>query len=355
MKEHRITYFDYLRVFAVISVVILHIACEHWGTLDTRSMEWQTLNFYDSIVRWGVPVFLMISGALFLDRKPDTKLIYSKYIPRMFLAYCVWSAFYATVLPLVTHLTDPEYPISYSSIITGTIRGHFHLWFIPMIIGIYMCIPLLQPITANHEIRRYFLLLSFLFAFVIPQCITLTHDFIGSPLSSVASAFSTFISNMNMQFVMGYSFYFVLGHELHHLELTCRHRKIIYVLGFLGFASTVLLDALIAWRTQAPCQTYYGNFTVNVAFEAIFVFLLFRYMSFPHPALNKFFSRLSQYSFGAYLIHIFFRDVLAGMGLDTLTFHPAISVPVKSILVAFLSFTLSFLLNKLPILNRWIV
>lgn len=355
MKEHRVTYFDYLRVLAVISVVILHVACEHWGTLDTRSMEWQTLNFYDSIVRWGVPVFLMISGALFLDRKPGIKLLYSKYIPRMLLAYCVWSAFYAIALPLVTRLTDPEYPLSCSSIITGTIRGHFHLWFIPMIIGIYMCLPLLQQIASHKELKRYFLFLSFLFAFVIPQCIALTHDFIGGPFSSVISAFSAFISNMNMQFVLGYSFYFVLGHEIHHLELTLRQRNIIYVLGVLGFASTVLLDALVAWHTQTPCQTYYGNFTVNVAFEAISVFLLCKYISFPHPTFNNFFSLLSQHSFGAYLVHIFFRDVLAVMGLDTLTFAPVISVPVKSALVVFLSFIFSYILNKIPVLNKWIV
>ena len=355
MKEHRIIYFDYLRVFAVISVVILHVACEHWGTLDTRSTQWQTLNFYDSIVRWGVPVFLMISGALFLDRKPNIQLLYSKYIPRMALAYCVWSAFYAVTAPWVARLTDSESLLSVPSIITGTIRGHFHLWFIPMIIGIYLCLPLLQPITASKELRQYFLILSFLFAFVIPQFIHLIHDFIGDPFSSVASAFNGFISNMNMQFVLGYSFYFVLGYELHHLELTRRHRKIIYMLGFLGFASTILLDAIVAWRTQTPCQTYYGNFTVNVAFEAISVFLLFKYFSFSHHSLNRFFALLSQCSFGAYLVHIFFRDVLAGIGLDTLTFAPVISVPVKSALVVLLSFVLSFTLNKIPVLNRWIV
>ena len=355
MKEKRVTYFDYLRVFAVISVVVLHVACEHWGTLDARSIQWQTLNFYDSIVRWGVPVFLMISGALFLDRKPGIKPLYSKYIPRMTVAYCIWSAFYTIALPLATRSTDPEAPLSLLRVITGIIRGHFHLWFIPMIIGIYMCLPLLQQITAQQQLKRYFLLLSFLFAFVIPQCITLTHDFIGGPLSSAVSAFSGFLSNMNMQLVLGYSFYFVLGHELHHLELTRGQRRSIYALGFCGFASTVLLDAVIAWRTQTPCQTYYGNFTVNVAFEAIFVFILCKYMSFPHPTLNRFFSLLSQYCFGAYLIHIFFRDGLAVAGLDTLTFAPVISVPVKTALVVLLSFSLSFILNKIPVLNRWMV
>ena len=48
------------------AVMILHVAASKWGETDVDSVEWCAMNFYDSIVRWVVPVFVMISGALFL-------------------------------------------------------------------------------------------------------------------------------------------------------------------------------------------------------------------------------------------------------------------------------------------------
>ena len=69
MKEYeRNTAYDYLRVLASFGVIILHIAAKKFLSLSVYSNEWQVLNFYDSIVRWTVPVFVMISGALFLNR-----------------------------------------------------------------------------------------------------------------------------------------------------------------------------------------------------------------------------------------------------------------------------------------------
>lgn len=93
--EDRTVYFDYLRVFATFSVIILHLSAQNWFTTDVNGFEWQVFNFYDSIVRWGVPVFVMISGALFLDREIATKTIYSRYVLRLLSSFVIWSAAYA--------------------------------------------------------------------------------------------------------------------------------------------------------------------------------------------------------------------------------------------------------------------
>lgn len=48
----------------------------------------------DSGVRWAVPAFLMISGAVFLEKSIVIKDILRKYIFRIALAYAFWSAVY---------------------------------------------------------------------------------------------------------------------------------------------------------------------------------------------------------------------------------------------------------------------
>ena len=77
MKEfERNSAYDYLRILASFCVIILHLASQKINFINVYSKEWQVLNFYDSIVRWTVPVFAMISGALFLSKEISLKKIY---------------------------------------------------------------------------------------------------------------------------------------------------------------------------------------------------------------------------------------------------------------------------------------
>jgi len=49
MKKERIVFLDYLRVFAIIAVIILHVVANDWYGLKVREFNWNVLNVYDSI------------------------------------------------------------------------------------------------------------------------------------------------------------------------------------------------------------------------------------------------------------------------------------------------------------------
>lgn len=88
--KHRTIYLDHLRVLATTAVMMVHVSASNWYSTDVNGYDWKVFNLYDSIVRWGVPVFIMISGALFLNRDDITvKIIYSKYVFRMAVAYMI--------------------------------------------------------------------------------------------------------------------------------------------------------------------------------------------------------------------------------------------------------------------------
>lgn len=93
-QTERTVYLDYLRVLATFAVMIIHISSVNWYSTDVNGYDWQVLNFYDSIVRWGVPIFVMISGSIFLNREIYMKRIYSKNILRLVVAFVVWSTFH---------------------------------------------------------------------------------------------------------------------------------------------------------------------------------------------------------------------------------------------------------------------
>ena len=76
MESKRIIYFDYLRAIAVFSVIVLHVAAQNWHNADTNTFEWNVFNIYDGVSRWAVPIFVMISGALFLGRDYSLDTLY---------------------------------------------------------------------------------------------------------------------------------------------------------------------------------------------------------------------------------------------------------------------------------------
>ena len=87
MERKRIAYLDSLRVVAILAVIMIHVAAQNWYSQDVNSAAWKAFNFYDSISRWSVPAFVMISGALMLDKDISIKKLYTQKIPRLLIAF----------------------------------------------------------------------------------------------------------------------------------------------------------------------------------------------------------------------------------------------------------------------------
>lgn len=85
--ENRLLYLDILRIMAMFAVIILHISGQYWDEMEMFTYEWNILNIYDSCVRWSVPIFAMISGALFLGKDKTIKDILCKNTPRIVSAF----------------------------------------------------------------------------------------------------------------------------------------------------------------------------------------------------------------------------------------------------------------------------
>jgi len=120
-KGERLVYLDYMRVLATFCVVLLHVSASNWMVADVYSSAWGVFNTYNAATRWGVAVFVMISGALFLPRQIDTKTLYRKYILKLVGVYFIWAAFYAFANPAIYKLFGKPIGFSAQGFITGTI------------------------------------------------------------------------------------------------------------------------------------------------------------------------------------------------------------------------------------------
>jgi surface polysaccharide O-acyltransferase-like enzyme len=88
---------DKARIFAVFAVIVLHVsAIVVVGIKDFYDLQWWFGNIYDSMVRWCVPVFVMISGALLLSeaKTESISIFYKKRILRLLTPTLFWSLFF---------------------------------------------------------------------------------------------------------------------------------------------------------------------------------------------------------------------------------------------------------------------
>lgn len=359
MKEKslkdRVIYYDYLRVWATIAVMMIHVSASNWYGADINGNDWKIFNFYGGIVRWAVPVFVMISGALFLGQEEiSIKQIYKKYVPRMIVAYFAWSFIYylfegEAVIQQFVSLFRP----GKTERIISIMKGHYHLWFILMIAGIYICLPIIKQIVKNEKVSSYFLIISFVFWFLIPEYVTIVNDFGGEKFVEITNVIYGRIDALSLGFIKNYVFYFILGYKLSRVVFEKKTKIWIYILGIIGFAFTVIMDYVVSVKAQGLRQTYYDNNCVNVLLEAVFVFELFKNIPFKKNGFYKVVVYLSKWSFGAYLVHDLVLSRLKIKGIHTLSFNPILATPVMVGLVFVISFSISAIINLIPGVRKY--
>ena len=203
---------------------------------------------------------------------------------------------------------------------------------------------------------KYFILLSFVFVFALPQIVKMTDDFLPKGIQTYVSMLNEHMNSISPKLVLGYTIYFVLGYYLESINLSKRQRGIIYLLGVIGFTSTIVLSAITSIKWHTPNEYYYGYFTINVLLESIAVYVWFKNNVKRYRYFENIIVLLSKYSYGAYLIHILILDQLEEIfGLNTLTFNPVFSVPIIGVIVFVVSFVGSAIFNNLPILKKYVV
>ena len=276
----------------------------------------------------GVPLFVMISGVLFLDpeRNYNLKKLYSKNIKRMSIAFLLWSPFYG--------LTSCVFKSAeLKDILIRIVTGHVHLWFLFMIIGLYMIVPFLREITKSKFMRNYFLLLALIFASVIPQSISIIAE--HSP--EISEILRTVLNKFYFHFVLGYTGYFVLGYALDQVEISRKFEAVIY---FAGLVSIIFFG------------TTYGAFSLNSVIICVAIFILCK-KHFPKGIKSaQILKFISGYCFGIYLSHPLFIGILKYFGITSLRFNLYISIPTIAILVFIISFVFSVICKKIPVLEN---
>ena len=148
----------------------------------------------------------------------------------------------------------------------------------------------------------------------------------------------------------------MLGHFLHNNELGRRTRIVIYILAAVSLIFTITATSVWSVSTQVARAELYEYLLPNTFFVSTAVFLIFKNIKFTmSETCQNIICRLSALSFGMYLVHDFVNIAMVDMGIIAVRFNPLITVPVISMGVFACSFVIIFIVNKIPVINKWIM
>ena len=143
-------FLDVLRVLATCAVVLMHVLTGATDVTDASIVpEYRSLLLsVMDLVTWCVPIFLLISGYLFLN--PERTLTYTvmikKYCRRIALAILLFGVPYAASELVVAERTFRIRMIPEA--LKMTLMGHTwsHMWYLYLILFLYLITPLLKKV-----------------------------------------------------------------------------------------------------------------------------------------------------------------------------------------------------------------
>lgn len=143
-REQRNTSFDLIRTIAIIFVICIH----SMGTLNEIPRNNITLNLiisiYNCIIYSGVPLFVMLSGALLLEKEERVILFFRKRFQRVLIPFIIWSLI-VFILQMITEKKDFQLELLedfFSKLFFDGVHGIY--WYIYMLLGLYILTPVLR-------------------------------------------------------------------------------------------------------------------------------------------------------------------------------------------------------------------
>ena len=346
VKTRKLQY-DILRVLAAFSVVMLHSAAQFWYDLEIKSTEWIIANSYDALFRFGVPVFVMISGAIFLDTEYvlDVKRLYKHNVLRLVVLYVIWSVVYG----LYDARNWDWSEAGAKAILKEMLNGRYHLWFIPMIVGIYVLLPVLKS-WIDHTKQKtieYFLGLFFVLQICSETIRALTLNDELHYILDLGKA----------EMVCGYIGYFVLGYYLVHIGISKKAKKLLYALVVPSMVANVVLGFWLAWRVNERVAFIYDSFGIFtfILSVALFVFICEKgkKASFGTKS-GKILKELSADTLGIYVMHVGLMEFTKGRGFHCMMISNIVGIPLYALLCFVICALAAAVLRRIPFVGRFL-
>lgn len=333
---NRIKYVDTLKFVAIFSIVALHIT----GLFSSQTIFHNiTFENFKEIFRFAVPLFLMITGMLTLNREIELKKFFQKKIIRL----C--------------------YPLLFFFIIACLI-GLYRLdlffnkfWYCWMVLGVFLAIPLINIFVKNvNETELKYTISLFL---------------ISSLIYTLASLMKYQIS-LDLYFFIGPISYLLLGYYLSIKEFKLSPNIIVII----SLAIFILICYLkmhfhndfLYLHNHNPVHSLL-NLSFMQIIQSASIFVLFKYLYectngisgiikriLEQRIINGFIISVSRSSYGIYMFHLIILSAFITPTLSKYHFSQGISTTIAYFIITvgllLFSWAVIAILGKIPYINK---
>lgn len=338
---------DLVRAAGIVLVVLIHTSgvVAGPGPAGGTTAFWAGL-IYDSLARPGVPLFVMLTGWLLLDPKrppePIGNFLWRRF-GRVALPLLVWSLIGYGWLAIRDHhaMKLAQFP---RQVLNAPV--FYHLWYVYVLLGLYLVVPLLRPLVAgaSDPLRRYALALWVLGSSVLPLWYWWGGLHIGIDIPVVTT----------------YVGYLLAGVWLAGAPVSARTRRTLGLLILVVVIWTVFATARLT-GDEATNVALFAYGTPNVLAMSVAWFVLLTQPELTarvtrHPRAVTLVRVLAATSYGVYLVHPLILNLLdsgvLGTQITGASMYPFVGIPLLAAAVLAVSVGLMALARRVPMLDR---
>lgn len=334
LKEKRVFYYDFLRAFAIIAVILCHV--DGLYEFTTANLKVAIPILLNNIGLIGVPIFFMLSGSLLLNRNYSLKEFFTKRFFRIAYPFIFWIL--VTILIGIFYFKwDTSYVLT---IFFGTPAPSWYIW---TLMGIYLFFPIINSFLKEYGLKgiEYFLIIWF--------------------LTIILNTFHLYpFKCLELSYFAGYVGYCVLGYYLDNKKFRFDD-KTTCLIGIITLLISTTIHMIFTYYHIDLLSPMYLN--LIIVFQAIGMFISVKYFftfcnstnckvnsiynNFKENALGKFIISLSVCSYGMYFIHYILIKFLKEMNIHSIKLLPLILLGV-----VVLSWFITYVLSKIPIIDK---
>jgi surface polysaccharide O-acyltransferase-like enzyme len=340
VKEQNITWVNNLRLIAMFAVIVLHTASPllfQYGKVPVSN--WLVADIYNALVRFAVPVFIMITGALLLHREYELNDFLKKRLGRLILPFIFWSLVYVAYRWYNDEIAFTSNAWANIKLVLHQLQtgSYYHLWYVYLLIGLYLFIPILSKFVRNATEKE---LLYFLAIWLFTMLINKPY-------------LDQFNTAIELRYFTGYIGYLVLGHYLAYKQFNFRLLPAIAAVVFIIFAFIIAAGTHYFELNKHELSTlFYEPIGPFVLILSASVFLMAKYTVIRlNPAFERICNNAGKYTLGIYLSHALILTLFELMDINYTIFTPVLSIPLIALVCFLLSWLLVYVMSKLPLLK----
>ncbi len=290
---------------------------------------------FSEIVRYAVPIFLMLSGALLLNRDVELNYFLKHRLTRIIYPFL----FYVVLEFILSLFTSRTFSFDIFS----------HSWYFWMIFGVYLAVPIINKFVLNASTKEieYFIGV-FILAAIFYQLTLFFH---------IKHYF-------NLNFFVAPIGYLVFGYYLSVKDFKMDPKKLMILMAVVFVAATFVKmletgaviprnSALDYAATQSSILSSWVDVGIFEILQAGSLFIIFKHLNF--KSCRKGIVSVSNVSYGMYLINYLIMFYLSPFFIRWT--HSGIEICIAIIVMSVAVFVISWLillgLKRIPVIGKY--